>query len=102
MVGDRDLPKAPHVCWGALLQDKDCVSALCLASWQRAIPHTHPNKGSREDCGREGVLYTPWGLQGEGGGRGVLSFGDWLLKLLCTILRDLKQSHFGRKCSEYY
>ena len=96
-----------------------------LSAWppSRVIPHTHPNKGSGNPSAkfwggpvtdrepvpsqrrlREGVgLIHPVGFAGVGGeGRGALSFGDWLLKLLCTILRDLKQSHFGIKCSEYY
>lgn len=81
-----------------LLQDKDRVSTLCPGPGTVANTEPVPRQcWLREGGGlTHAVAFAGVGEEG----RGVASSGDRLLKLLGTVLRDLKQSRYGGKYNE--
>lgn len=83
-----------------LLQDKDRVSTLCPGPGTAADTEPVPRQcWLREGGGlTHAVAFAGVGEEG----RGVSSSGDWLLKMLGTILRDLKQSRCGGKYNERF
>ena len=95
-MGGRGLPTPgpPHACFR---------TGPCLHSLPRARRSSRHGASSRQCRLREGGGLThAVGSAGVGEeGRGVSGFGDRLLKLLGTVLRDLKQSRCGRNCNEH-